>query len=333
LKLRAGLVRCGACKQIFNGIENLLPAEDAEQKPEAPATPQPAPAEPAPPSSSSSAVPAETSEEPSVPAATASAETPSRQDAAVPADPGAPIDDPLLRMTLMDFSYSERRPETPVAAEEMPDPLDHAIEDLQQRPWRSAENESADEESDELDRVEEREYEEPDFVRQGRRRQRLGRIFRLTMAIGLPLLALLLAAQFIYTFRDRIAARYPQAKPLLVQACRPLGCSIGLPAQIDYVSLESSELQTLSADNHTFVLALLLLNRNETVEAWPSIELTLNDANDKPMARRVFAPADYLGSAGEAGKGFAPRSEQAVKLYFSMDGAQASGYRAYLFYP
>ncbi|HVL76980.1 MAG TPA: MJ0042-type zinc finger domain-containing protein, partial [Noviherbaspirillum sp.] len=27
LKLRAGLVRCGACKQIFNGIENLRPPE------------------------------------------------------------------------------------------------------------------------------------------------------------------------------------------------------------------------------------------------------------------------------------------------------------------
>ncbi|MDP9107658.1 MAG: zinc-ribbon domain-containing protein, partial [Pseudomonadota bacterium] len=24
LKLRAGLVRCGACKEIFNGIEHLL---------------------------------------------------------------------------------------------------------------------------------------------------------------------------------------------------------------------------------------------------------------------------------------------------------------------
>ncbi len=29
LKLRAGLVRCGACKEIFNGIENLLRPEDA----------------------------------------------------------------------------------------------------------------------------------------------------------------------------------------------------------------------------------------------------------------------------------------------------------------
>src|SRR5690606_24379730 len=27
LKLRAGLVRCGRCKQIFNGIEHLLPPD------------------------------------------------------------------------------------------------------------------------------------------------------------------------------------------------------------------------------------------------------------------------------------------------------------------
>jgi predicted Zn finger-like uncharacterized protein len=32
LKLRAGLVRCGACKQIFNGIEHLLPPEEPGQR-------------------------------------------------------------------------------------------------------------------------------------------------------------------------------------------------------------------------------------------------------------------------------------------------------------
>ena len=37
MKLRAGLVRCGYCKEIFNGIENLLPSEGAAM-PAAPAT-------------------------------------------------------------------------------------------------------------------------------------------------------------------------------------------------------------------------------------------------------------------------------------------------------
>ena len=44
LKLRAGLVRCGACKQIFNGIENLLRTEDLEH-PVPPLPPAPTPDE------------------------------------------------------------------------------------------------------------------------------------------------------------------------------------------------------------------------------------------------------------------------------------------------
>src|SRR5690348_690217 len=35
LKLRGGLVRCGACKEIFNGVENLLrPTQSLQERPE-----------------------------------------------------------------------------------------------------------------------------------------------------------------------------------------------------------------------------------------------------------------------------------------------------------
>jgi predicted Zn finger-like uncharacterized protein len=43
LKLRAGLVRCGHCKEIFNGIEHLLPPTAKSQPPQAAPAPTPAP--------------------------------------------------------------------------------------------------------------------------------------------------------------------------------------------------------------------------------------------------------------------------------------------------
>ena len=39
LKLRAGLVRCGACKEIFNGVEHLLRSEEVPVMPAVPAAP------------------------------------------------------------------------------------------------------------------------------------------------------------------------------------------------------------------------------------------------------------------------------------------------------
>ena len=68
-------------------------------------------------------------------------------------------------------------------------------------------------------------------------------------------------------------------------------------------------------------------------QAWPHIELTLTDANDKPLVRRVFKPAEYLPRDAAPAKGFAGRSEQPVKLYFELNQIKASGYHIAVFYP
>jgi hypothetical protein len=106
-----------------------------------------------------------------------------------------------------------------------------------------------------------------------------------------------------------------------------------LPKQIATVSIESSELQALGANNDTFALNTLLRNYSSTLQEWPYIELTLNDANEKPLLRRVFKPTDYLNNAEDVRRGFAATSERPVKLTFELAQVNASGYRVYVFYP
>jgi predicted Zn finger-like uncharacterized protein len=338
LKLRAGLVRCGACKQIFNGIEHLLAPEDQVPLPGAPSsTPSVAPSAV---TESAAGARADMSD---APAAASEANDPDKQ-AIAPAVVPQPIAssmtppevDPLQRMTLLDFAYLARRsaddnatPETPPAPQDptAPDALEQAIDALQRQPLRTERDELEDKGDDEAD------YEEPSFVKQGRRRQRVGRSLQLAMGIGSLLLLISLLAQGIYVFRNQLAARFPQAKPALVQACSMLGCELGLPAQIEALSLESSELQALAPEKNIFALTTLLRNQGSIAQAWPSIELTLNDANDKPVARRVFTPRDYLASSQDVNKGVAPRSEQSIKLFFELSQVKASGFRVYLFYP
>lgn len=366
LKLRAGLVRCGACKQIFNGIENLLRPEELGPPAPPPQTPpppefastapSPSPAsepEPEPePRPEPEAEAAEPSEQASATAPEASAETEStpisedKTDGEVPAqEEPAKSNDPLLRMTLMDIAHqSHQNPnqdedlsdasETSPASQgngQSDDQLGQVIDDLQSKPWRSKPDASA--EADALDRQDAEDFEEPAFVRQGRRRQRVGRAVRIVMVVGSLLLLITLLAQAVFVFRDQIAARFPDARPLLTQMCSQLGCQVGLPAHIDLVAIESSELQTLAANANTFTLSVLLRNHGETAQAWPSIELTMNDVNDKPVVRKIFTPREYLTSAQELNKGFAAKSEQPVKLSFELTQLKASGYRVYLFYP
>lgn len=356
LKLRAGLVRCGACKQIFNGIENLLRPEDVKQSSEFASESR----LPTPPSESPALPDSLVHAEPAIaPGNSADSSTePLRTEIFEPTDevqgkleeipaattmrPPEPeeADNPLLRMTLMDFTHAAQTTsvvETGQATEpdsDQPDPLERVIDDLQSKPWRRVEDErETNSDADPLDRADSIEYEEPGFVRQGRRRQRVSRMLRASMAIALPFLLIGALAQSAYTFRDQLAAWFPQTKPLLSRACAYIGCQIGLPMQIESVSIESSELQALAPDQNTFSLVALLRNRGETVQAWPNIELTLNDTDEKVLARRVIMPRDYLPSSQEISKGFAPKSEQSIKLFFELTRLKASGYRVYLFYP
>lgn len=174
-------------------------------------------------------------------------------------------------------------------------------------------------------------FDEPGFVKQGRRRQRAGKTLRALMALGSLALLLALLAQGVTTFRNQLAAQLPQLKPALASACAVLGCRVELTAQIDLLSVEPGELQTLA--EHTFSYSTVLRNTGGGTQAWPHLELTLDDSNDKAVLRRVIAPRDYLPASVEPGKGFAPRSEQAVKLYFELAQLKAAGYHIAIFYP
>jgi predicted Zn finger-like uncharacterized protein len=353
LKLRAGLVRCGACKQIFNGLEQLLPSGDAPKPPAASAGPAGSP-QSNPDGAPAQAVPVKT-------AAVSTAAPNESRHGAGPTLPKAPIepdsvpapstepspdensDDPLLRMTLMDFSEFERASEGKTGAaggesagdgaeeDAATEDLNQAIQDLQNTlrsdPKRAASLTKL------VQPVAAPEVPEPAFVQQARRQARIGHSLRMAMRTATIALLVVLIGQGAYAFRDQLAAWLPQTAPALSKGCAMFGCSVGLPAQIDSVSIESSELQALASSQNTFALVTLLRNRSMTVQTWPHIELTLNDANEKAIVRRVIGPRDYLPSAQEITKGLAANSEQPVKVFFELSQLKAAGYRVYLFYP
>jgi predicted Zn finger-like uncharacterized protein len=357
LKLRGGLVRCGACKEIFNGTENLLrpidasanstrpPATDAAAAASA-ADEQPSAAAPSPPPSPSPSPP-----EPPLPTQTS---LPAPDPAAPLPASAAPQPDPLLRMTLMDFSPDPEDAEksedeaaptaapstdyslprmaaaVPAPAVEQGDELARAIDDMKSKPWRGMTQKRARVEEDAIDALDSA---EPDFVVRARQRQRVAQSRRIALLAASGVLALLLAVQLLIQFRVPLAAQSPAAATLLTGACRLFGCTVGLPAYIDMVTIESSELQALPGSADTFTLLALLRNRSATRQQWPHLELTLNDANEAPVARRVIAPRDYLPPSQNADDGFPPNSEQSARLVFSLAQVKAAGFRVYVFYP
>jgi predicted Zn finger-like uncharacterized protein len=467
LKLRTGLVRCGACKQIFNGIEHLVPPEQL-----AAAAPVSAPVKETPPPEASPTPPNYSMDRPASDSLTTQAAAEDDSDAAgmsaahtsidalefEPIDdpetqtrilahtppvpmPGSPAganhldDDPLTRMTLVDFSAFDEdqtgqaeyqaadrgaptqqdqpiQPNTanefalaepaalpdgdaaadpvrddaqdnaafadsvthapvqqpaeikpadtptapfdgdsqedlgaatplneaqtfnePAAFEEAKDPEKSVEAEPLEDPKTSTEPPALEEAVEPEEAAEPEEADEPEFVTRDRRRQRTRAVLRIFMAVASVILLVTALAQGAYAFRNQLAAWFPQTKQPLAQFCALLGCQIKLPAQIDLVSLESSELQAVATDKNIFTLTLLLHNRSQVTQAWPHVELTLNDNNEKPLLRRVLTPREYLANEKDVAKGFAPQSELPVKVNFALQQVQASGYRVYLFYP
>ena len=403
LKLRAGLVRCGTCKEIFNGIENLLhPDEDIVA-----ATDVPTPAIPTveeavvasrhfrgdetryndliaevdrPATTFQEAAPGPgaavihgtaaqdddsaslwqaldapsagesikhaSAYESTLPAARAAddaghADTPDHADGeGTGSDPSAmaeadvnadaaphPFDDgaPTLPHLLRSAAAADDEPHVPAV------PAVGPLHSPGSKPRKPAKPLSAPpavasgpgELADQL----------PDFVMREEEREDRHRARRPLLIGATVLLTLALLGQGLYAGRTALSASFAPMRPFFEQACTLIGCIVGLPMQIDSVSIESSDFQPLPGRPDQFLLSVLLRNRSNTVQAWPTIELTLNDVSEKAVGRRLIAPRDYLPVGQTGAKGFSAGSEQALRLVFDLSRLKAAGYRVYLFYP
>lgn len=144
------------------------------------------------------------------------------------------------------------------------------------------------------------------------------------------LLILVLLSQTIWFMRDSLAAQHPALRPVLQKMCGVLDCTLGLPRNASQVVVLGSDLQT--EDDGRLVLTLNLANKAATNMAWPVLELTLTDVEDQPLARRVFAPSEYLNSPKLEAEGIAQLSEVPIALTMQSKDVKAAGYRLRMFY-
>lgn len=172
---------------------------------------------------------------------------------------------------------------------------------------------------------------EPGFVLQARR-QAFWRSpgMRAALLLLAVTLTALLAAQWAVQERDQLAARQPSLVPLLNLLCKPSGCVLQAPRNIEAVVIDSSTLVRRLGNFYSF--DLVLKNSASTPVAMPALELSLTDTTDAVIARRVFLAEELPGAPVV----LPAQGTQAVSLRLSLaeGGASAmTGYRALVFYP
>lgn len=146
------------------------------------------------------------------------------------------------------------------------------------------------------------------------------------------LLALLAGLQSIYAARTKIAAEYPQFKPYLVQACVLLKCEIDLPKNLDFFTIDDSDMQEDETHENVINFSSLLINNAPYAQAYPNIELTLTDTSDQPVLRKIIKPAEYLTSAANVAAGITSRDEVRINLAINVTDLTVAGYRVLLVY-
>lgn len=169
----------------------------------------------------------------------------------------------------------------------------------------------------------------PSFIVKADRAERWRRPgVRLALALGIVIAAVSLTLQMVHTYRDRVAAMYPRLKPLLVLACGAVDCQIADVRQIDALSVESSALVRVDGSS-VYRLNVTLRNRAAIELAAPALDLSLNDGQGSPIARRTLTMADLQLPL----RTLKPGSELPIQVPLGISDRLVRGYTVEIFYP
>lgn len=174
--------------------------------------------------------------------------------------------------------------------------------------------------------------EDLDFLRQA---QRAARWRHPAVRTGLGLIALILlimlVLQVVVHERDLLAALKPPLHPLIQALCEPLGCTVEDPRRIEAITIESSTFRR-TADQR-YHLSFQLRNTASFPVRTPAVELTLTDAQDRVLLRRVLKAEET-----HAPNALPAASDWSSSLALDVDAAALGGepvvgFRLFLFYP
>ncbi len=157
-----------------------------------------------------------------------------------------------------------------------------------------------------------------------RRRRRGGRWL---WGLGVLVLTLGLAAQVAWWSRGDLL-RYPLAQTVAARVCTVLGCTAPLPRLPGTIEILQSALTADPDRPQALLLRLALVNRADTPQRAPVLELEIYDEAGALLGVRRFEPEHYLAADSPAlTEGLAPHRPTRAGLDIALDAAAPTGFR------
>lgn len=146
--------------------------------------------------------------------------------------------------------------------------------------------------------------------------------------LGSVFLLFALGGQAAYFYRSELAANYPGLKPVLVQICRPLGCSVPLLQRPKLIGVEASDLQVIDPARPNVIQLTATLRSHAGYDlAYPALDLVLTNNREHALARRIFTPGEYLERGKNAKSGIRANAEITIRLDLDTGNLGAAGFR------
>lgn len=156
----------------------------------------------------------------------------------------------------------------------------------------------------------------PRFARQPEKKRRWPWITACT------LLLLALGGQLAWAKRDALISD-DTVGPLLRQACATLGCQLPLVQDTSRLSMVARDVQTHPSVPGALLITANLRNDAPFAQPYPTVSITLSDANGNKLAMRRLRPSEYLGDAAILQKGIPPNGSAALMLEVEDPGGKA----------
>lgn len=148
-------------------------------------------------------------------------------------------------------------------------------------------------------------------------------------------LGLLLALQMVVTFRAELSTHYPRLQPAIQTVCVYLGCTVQALQATDQLVIDNTNFDLIDTIEGVgrYQLAWELHNQAPYSVMVPAIEISLTDALDRPVIRKVLLPAQFVPPLATLEPDSKWRAEVRLTISRMPKDVAIVGYRLTAFYP
>jgi predicted Zn finger-like uncharacterized protein len=137
------------------------------------------------------------------------------------------------------------------------------------------------------------------------------------------LLLMLGAGQFVWYQRDNLVRRFPPLRPAVEAVCARLGCTLKPQRDLDAIKVLARDVRDHPRFRNSLLVNATIENEASFTQPYPTLELTLYDADGKMIGVRRFQPQEYLDSSIPVAQGMKPQQPVYIVLEIARPAEEA----------